>query len=65
MEYLMAEERIVAVALLTQRELDVLGPSFRRAWPVDETPCFAELLRKIDEADRKLRSHAASVESPD
>ena len=62
---IVAEERIVAVALLTQRELDVLGPSFSRIWPVDETPCFAELLRKIDEADRQLQSPAASGETPD
>ena len=50
----MVWDRIVAVALLTQRELDVLGPSFARAWPVDETPCFHGLLRAIDEADLQL-----------
>ena len=47
-------ERIVAVGLLTRRELDVLGPSFDRVWPVEEAPHFTELLRAIDEADRKL-----------
>ena len=46
--------RIVAVGLLTQRDLDVLGSGFDRAFPVDQTPCFAELLRAIDEADREL-----------
>jgi hypothetical protein len=49
-----AWERIVAVGLLTQRELDALGPSFKRAWPVDEAPCFTGLLRAIDEADREM-----------
>jgi hypothetical protein len=49
-----AEELIVAVALLTQPELDALGPSFSRAWPVDQTPCFSGLLQAIDEADRQL-----------
>ena len=47
-------DRIVAVGLLTRRELDLLGPTFDRAWPVEETPEFSELLRAIDEADRRL-----------
>ncbi len=50
----MARERIIAVGLLTQRDLDVLGEGFGRAYPVDQTPCFGELLRAIDEADRQL-----------
>ncbi len=50
----MARERIIAVGLLTQRDLDVLGQGFRRAYSVDQTPCFGELLRAIDEADRQL-----------
>lgn len=53
-ELLTMPERIVAVGLLTRRELDVLGPSFDRVWPVEEAPHFIELLRAIDEADRKL-----------
>ena len=51
----MAWERVVAVGLLTQRELDLLGPSFTRAWPLDESPCFAELIQAIDEADKEMR----------
>ena len=47
--------KIVAVGLLTQRDLDALGNGFHRLWPVDETPCFANLLQAIDEADRELR----------
>jgi hypothetical protein len=47
--------KIVAVGLLTQRDLDALGGSCQRLWPVDETPCFAGLLEAIDEADRELR----------
>ena len=46
--------RIVAVSLLTQRDLDVLGPTFEHIYPVDEVPCFGELLRAIDEADREI-----------
>lgn len=48
-------ERIVAVGLLTRRDLKVLGPTFDRIWPVEEAPDFNELLRAIDEADRSLR----------
>jgi hypothetical protein len=48
-----AKERIVAVGLLTRPDLDRLGPLFTRAWPVDETPCFSQLLQAIDEADRE------------
>jgi hypothetical protein len=51
----LAHERIVAVGLLTQREVDLLGHGFSRLWPVDETPCFTDLLKAIDEADRELR----------
>lgn len=51
----MASDHIVAVGLLTQRDLDLLGHTFDRLWPVDEAPHFAELLRAIDEADRELQ----------
>lgn len=50
----MAGERIVAVGLLTQREVDRLGTSLERLWPIDDTPCFSNLLQAIDEADREL-----------
>ena len=50
------QDRIVAVALLTQHDLNLLGPAFDRVWPVEETPSFNELLQAIDEADRELSS---------
>ena len=49
------QERIVAVGLLTQRDLGLLGPTFDRIWPVEEAPSFSELLRAIDEADAELQ----------
>ena len=52
--YLM-DDRIVAIGLLTERDLSVLGPTFDRAWPVEEAPDFNQLLRAIDEADRELQ----------
>ena len=50
----MTSERIVAIGLLTKNDVQLLGTSFDRIWPVDEAPCFPELLRAIDDADRKL-----------
>lgn len=54
----MAQERIVAIGLLTQREIDLLGYGFSRLWPVDDTPCFTDLVKAIDEADRELEAKA-------
>ena len=51
-------ERIVAVGLLTNRDLQVLGPTCDRIWPVEEAPHFNELLRAIDEADHKLQQQS-------
>ena len=48
-------ERIVAVGLLTRHDLGLLGPTFDRAWPVEEAPSFNELLKAIDEADQQLQ----------
>lgn len=50
----MGTERIVAVGLLTQEQLDQLGPTLTHVWPVDETPCFGDLLQAIDAADREI-----------
>jgi hypothetical protein len=50
-----ADERIVAIGLLTQREVQLLGHGFTRLWPVDETPCFDDLIRAIDKADEELK----------
>jgi hypothetical protein len=55
------KEPIVAVGLLTQREVNLLGPTFDRLWPIDEAPQFDELLRVIDEADRKLQDSKAAA----
>jgi hypothetical protein len=47
-------QRIVAVGLLTAKDVKALGPTFERLWPVEETPCFSHLLEAIDEADREF-----------
>ena len=51
---MMPEDKIVVVGLLTRHDLNVLGPTFDRVWPVEEAPSFSELLRAIDIADRNL-----------
>ena len=56
-------ERIVAVGLLTTHDLGLLGPTFDRAWPVEEAPSFNELLKAIDEADRRLQESGAGWRS--
>jgi hypothetical protein len=50
------QEPIVAVGLLTQNDLNLLGSGFRRAFMIDDTPCFEELLSAIDAAEQKLHS---------
>lgn len=51
----MKEEPIVALGLSTLTDLALLGSTFERAYRVDETPCFGDLLQAIDEADRAAR----------
>lgn len=57
----MDQDRIVAIGLLTQRELSLLGATFDRLWPVEEAPKFEELLRAIDKADEKLRRESMKM----
>ena len=58
----MDQDGIVAIALLTQDDLSLLGPSFTRLWPVEEAPAFAELLRAIDRVDAE--PDPAATEAP-
>ena len=51
----MDRDRIVAVGLLTQRDLGLLGRTFGRLWPVEQAPHFHELLDAIDRADEALQ----------
>ena len=53
----MAERKgYVAVALLTQSELEGVGNSLRLVIPTEQLPDeFEELLAKIDEADKQAR----------
>jgi hypothetical protein len=55
------DARIVAVGLLTQHDLNVLGAGFTRAYPVGEDAEFDDLLRAIDEADRRLKQERSEL----
>lgn len=46
------DERIVAVGLLTRREVSELGAHLSRLYPIKDDSKFADLLEAIDEADR-------------
>jgi hypothetical protein len=55
----MDQDQIIAVGLLTRRDLNILGPAFDRAWPIEQVSDFGDLLRAIDEADRGPRAENA------
>lgn len=56
-------ERIVAVGLLTARDLEVLGAGFRRMFPVASDTGFDDLLLAIDEAvERKGGRHVVGID---
>jgi hypothetical protein len=44
----MGVDKVVAVGLLTQRDLDVLGAGFARMYPVERCELFQELIEKLD-----------------
>lgn len=56
-------EPVVAIGLLTARDLDLLGAGFRRAYPIENTPCFEELLRAIDDAEDRRRKAASAPDA--
>jgi hypothetical protein len=58
----MSLERIVAVGLLTNRDVAMLGSTFDRLWSVEQAPCFTDLLKAIDQADGELPRGADAEE---
>ena len=51
----MRSDSFVAVALLTQRDLEVLGSGLRSVFPLTDTTDFTALLAQIDEVDRRRK----------
>ncbi|MDT8758892.1 hypothetical protein MZO42_09310 [Sphingomonas psychrotolerans] len=60
----MAQEHIVAVGLLTNRDLERLGSGFKRCFPVSDDGKFEDLLRAIDEADAAASLRATRGDAP-
>jgi hypothetical protein len=56
-------ERIVAIGLLTEHDLGLLGTGFRRAFRIDDTPCFDELLAAIDAAEERAAGETPIISS--
>ncbi len=59
----MPNGRFVSVGLLTQRDLDVLGSGFRRAFPLNSTTDFTSLLIEIDRACEEQKEVTAPTGS--
>lgn len=51
----MDREHIVAVAFLTEANLRAHGKNLQRIYPINEAPCFGELLAVIDEVERQTK----------
>lgn len=50
----MSSAPIVAIALLTQEDLNTLAGSFQQAYPIDDVRFFEDLLRQLDGVDQSL-----------
>jgi hypothetical protein len=47
-----SRERIVAIALLTEANMRAIGRNLERAYPVDHSPDFSELLVRIEKTEK-------------
>ena len=56
-------QRVVAVGLLTERDLSILGQGFKRVYHLDESDHFQALLAAIDAAEQDYKDGLA-VEAP-
>lgn len=53
-------DRIVAVGLLTESDLSVLGQGFRRLYRLDDDQGFQHLLEAIDRAEQDYQSRQSN-----
>ena len=49
-------EPVVAIGLLTQTHLDVLGTSLKQVFPIADDDRFDALLKALDEVERERES---------
>ena len=62
----MTRDSIVAIGLLTQRDLDVLGKGFERHFPVHGDDMFADLLATLNHVEAvPLGKGGSLVAKPD
>lgn len=50
-------DRIVAVAFLTEGNLRAVGKNLGRVYPIDDTPIFQDLLQALSEAEERRGGH--------
>ena len=57
---MVSQEKIVAIGLLTQSDVDALGSTLKMVFPVDQKLMFIELIEALDSAqDRALNVESA------
>ena len=61
----MPRNRFVAVGTLTQRDLDVIGSGFRRAFPLTDASDFASLLVEIEQDEERCSAPSTSSSQAD
>ncbi|ODP39505.1 hypothetical protein [Sphingomonas turrisvirgatae] len=59
----MDQDRIVAVGLLTQGDLDRLGTGFRNVIPVKRDAMFDDLLAQLDQIEIEPAEHGVMLRS--
>lgn len=59
----MAKDRIVAVGLLTQGDLDRLGTGFRNVIPVKRDTMFDDLLAQLDQIEVQQKPDGVMLRS--
>ncbi len=47
-------ERRIVIRWRARGQAEAITPTFHRAYPADEQPCFDEALKAIDEAGREV-----------
>ena len=52
----MADDRIVAVGLLTARDLNVLGKGFARCFPLPDDASFTAVMEQLERIPARTRS---------
>jgi hypothetical protein len=51
-----ADDRLVAVSLLTARDLNVLGKGFARCFPLPDDASFAAVMEQLERTPAIMRS---------